>query len=368
MKFLIVTHYFKPHIGGIEIIAYNQAKELVKKGHEVTIVTSKIHREKAIEQTEGIRIVRIPAWNLFEKKFGIPYPIFSPRLVSTIHSEIKKNDMILAHGALYLGSFISSFIAKIYKKPFLLTEHVGFVKYKSSIINAVEKIALRTIGLTTIRLSDATIVYNMHVDKWIRQHKNKVHYLPNGVDFNLFHRPTEQEKQAIREQYSIPLDAFVVLFVGRFVSKKGFDVLYNAKDPSYLLVFVGGGVIPEYIKADDTAKIIGSLTQEDLAMIYKMSDVFILPSHGEGFPLSIQEAMATGLPIITSKYNNLDQIVDSPLISYIDVTETEIKSTIKKLQNNGMLRKEMGEYSSKIARENYSWEKNITELVSLSPD
>ena len=49
-------------------------------------------------------------------------------------------------------------------------------------------------------------------------------------------------------------------------------------------------------------------------MIYKASDAFILPSYGEGFPLSIQEAMATGLPIITSKHNNLDQIRDSPLI------------------------------------------------------
>src|SRR6266516_1255456 len=107
----------------------------------------------------------------------------------------------------------------------------------------------------------------------------------------------------------------------------------------------------------------GPLPQEELAMIYKASDVFILPSYGEGFPLSIQEAMATGLPIITSKHNNLDQILDSPLITYVDITETDIKSTIKKIQNNIMLRKEMGEYSSKIARENYSWEKNITKLL-----
>ena len=85
MKILIITHYFEPHIGGIEIVAYNQAKELVKKGHEVTIVTSKLDREKAVEQKEGIRIVRVPAWNLFENKFDVPYPIFSPRLISTIN-------------------------------------------------------------------------------------------------------------------------------------------------------------------------------------------------------------------------------------------------------------------------------------------
>src|SRR6266699_1149622 len=102
MKILIVTHDFEPHIGGIEIVASNQAKELVKQGHEVTIVTSKLKREKAVEQVEGNRIVRVPAWNLLEEKFNVPYPIFSLRLVSTMIREIKRADIIHAHGILYL--------------------------------------------------------------------------------------------------------------------------------------------------------------------------------------------------------------------------------------------------------------------------
>jgi len=365
MRILIVTHYFEPHIGGIEIVAYNQAKGLVKMGHEVTIVTSKLKREEAIEQKEGIRIVRVPAWNLFEKKFDVPYPIFSPRLISTLNREVKRSDIIHAHGVLYLGSFISSLLARIYKKPLFVTEHVGFVTYKNSIINAIEKLALHIIGLIVLRASDAAIVLNASVHKWTKQYKNEVHYLPNGVDLELFGKPTEQEKQTIRERYNIPLDKFVVLFVGRFVPKKGFDILYNAKDLSYLLVFVGGGTIPDHIKSDDSVRIIGPLPQGDLAMLYKASDVFILPSHGEGFPLSIQEAMATGLPVITSKHNNLDQIADSPLITYIDTTETDIKSAIKKIQSNLVLRRDMGEYSSKIARENYSWDKNIEKLSGI---
>ena len=365
MKVLIVTHYFKPHIGGIEIVAYNQAKELVKKGHEVTVITSQLNGEKAVKQKEGISIVRVSAWNLLEKNFDVPYPIFSPRLVSVINREVKRNDIIHAHGVLYLGSFISALFSRLYKKPFLVTEHVGFVMYKSSIINAIEKLALRTIGLITLGVSDAAIVLNASVHRWIKQYKKEVHNLPNGVDLELFNKPTEQEKQDIRERYKIPLDKFVVLFVGRFVPKKGFDVLYNAKDPSYLLVFVGGGIIPDYIKSDDSVRIIGSLPQEELAMLYKASDVFILPSYGEGFPLSIQEAMATGLPIITSKHNKLDQIFDSPLITFIDITQMEIKYAIKKIQNNLLLRKDMAAYSSKYARENYSWEKNIAELLAI---
>ncbi len=220
-------------------------------------------------------------------------------------------------------------------------------------------------GLVTLWASDAAIVLNTSVHKWITRFKNEVHYLPNGVDFKLFHKPTEQDKQTIRERYNIPLDKFVALFVGRFVPKKGFDVLYNAKDPSYLIVFVGGGNIPKYIKSDNSVRIIGPLPQEELALMYKASDVFILPSYGEGFPLSIQEAMATGLPIITSKHNNLDKTLDSPYITFIDITEMDIRSTIKKIQSNRILRNDMGEYSRKIARENYSWEKNTTKLLGI---
>jgi glycosyltransferase involved in cell wall biosynthesis len=203
MKILIVTHYFEPHIGGIEIVAYNQAKELVKQGHEVTIVTSKLKHEKAVEQVEGIRIVRIAAWNLLEENFNVPYPLFSPRLVSTIIREIKKNDIIHAHGVLYLGSFISALVARIYKKPFIVTEHIGFVTYKSSITNTIEKLALWTIGLITLWASDITIVINTSVQRWVKQYKNEVYYLPNGVDLQLFDKSTEQEKQAIRERYTI---------------------------------------------------------------------------------------------------------------------------------------------------------------------
>lgn len=365
MKILIITHYFGPHIGGIEVAAYNQAKELVKAGHTVTIVTSKLAREQAVEHKEGIRIVRVRAWNVFEHTIAVPYPIFSPRLVTTMQKEIKSNDIIHAHGALYPGSLLGALFAWVYKKPFFVTEHVGFVTYKHAVINTLEKLAFYTIGLATIWSSNAVIVYNTSVYAWIAKYKKAVHYLPNGVDLELFQKPTVQEKLTIRERYCLPLHAFVVLFVGRFVPKKGFDVLYNAKDPSYLLVFVGGGMIPDHLQSDDLVRIVGPLPQEELAMFYKASDAFILPSYGEGFPLSIQEAMATGLPIITSKHNNLDHIRDSALIMYIDITEVEIKSAIKTMQKNVRLQREMSEYSRRTALELYSWKKHILHLSGI---
>lgn len=363
LNVVIIVTYAHPYIGsGLGVVAKFQAEYLVSQGHTVTLISSNIPQTSKMFVLNGVTYIKVPAVALLER-LHIPVPIlfFNTRVISAIWNA----DIVHVHDILYPSSLVAALLAKLQKKRVILTQHVPLVQYPNKIVNTIEKLAFYTVGLVTIRASDSAIVLNTAVHKWIKKYKDEVHFLPNGVDFKLFNKPTEQEKQAIREQYNIPLDKFVVLFVGRFVPKKGFDILYNAKDPSYLLVFVGGGIIPEYIKSDDSVRIIGPLPQEDLARLYKASDVFILPSYGEGFPLSIQEAMATGLPIITSKHNNFDQILDNPFITYIDVTETDIKSAIQKIQGNLLLRKDMGEYSSKLARENYSWEKNNTQLLEI---
>jgi glycosyltransferase involved in cell wall biosynthesis len=363
LNVVIIVTYAHPYIGsGLGVVAKFQAEYLASQGHNVTLISSNIPRTSKKFVLNNVTSIKVPAVALLER-LHIPVPLlFFNR--SAIHA-IKYADIVHIHDMLYPSSLVAALVAKFYKKRVILTQHVPHVQYSNKIINMIEKLAFSTVGLMTLWTSDAVIVLNENVYNWIRHYKDKVYYIPNGVDLQLFTAPTEQEKQSIRERYNIPLAEFVVLCVGRFVPKKGFDILYNAQDAAYLLLFVGGGAIPPYIQPNNLVRIIGPLPQEELAKIYKASDVFILPSYDEGFPLSIQEAMATGLPIITSKQNNNGQIPASPLISYIDRTEKDIKSAIKKIQGNAILRKEMGEYSRKIARENYSWEKNNTKLLDV---
>jgi len=363
LNVVIIVTYAHPYIGsGLGVVAKFQAEYLASQGHNVTIISSNIPRTFKKFVLHNVTYIKVPAATQLER-LHIPVPILFFNI--NVIRAIKNADIVHIHDMLYPSSLLAALLAKLYKKRVILTQHIPHVKYTSKIINAVEKLAFYTVGLMTLRASDATIVLNTTVHKWIRQYKNEVYYLPNGVDLQLFNKPTEQEKQDIRERYGIALDTFVVLCVGRFVPKKGYDILYNAKDPSYLLLFVGGGIMPTYIQSTKSVRVIGALPQEELAMIYKASDVFILPSYGEGFPLSIQEAMATGLPVITSKHNNDGQLPASPIISYIDRTETDIKSAIKKIQSDVTLQKEMGECSRNIARENYSWEKNNAKLLDV---
>src|SRR5258708_2212308 len=139
MKIVIVTHYFATHIGGIEIVAYNQAKSLVQQGNQVTLITSKVVDEPESQIIDGIRVVRVKASNIFENKFNIPYPIFSLKLVSVLLKELKRADICHIHDVFYMSSVLTAILAKITSTNFVLTQHVGLV-HSNKFVNSIQKI------------------------------------------------------------------------------------------------------------------------------------------------------------------------------------------------------------------------------------
>ena len=89
------------------------------------------------------------------------------------------------------------------------------------------------------------------------------------------------------------VDELLVLYVGRFVPKKGYDVVSAAAGPGYRLVFVGGDG-----PASDTSTYLGALTPDEVADVYRACDVFVCASDHEGFCVPLAEAMGHGVPIV----------------------------------------------------------------------
>ncbi len=363
MKILIVTHYFLPHIGGIEIVAYNQAKELVKKGHKVTIVSSKVGDEPEEEIMDGVKIRRVKAWNWFEKNYGIPYPIFSWKILKVMNEEAKNVDIIHVHDINYLTSFIATKKSKKYSKPLILTQHITFVN-KGLITNTIQRIVKSVYGNYIIKSSDKIIVCNDQVKKWLNK-PNKTSFLHNAVDTNLFKPTTKKEKLELKKKYNLPLNKPIILFVGRLVEKKGFDKLFEARDKSYLIIFAGGGEIPDNMKKENNVLFLGEMSQEKLSEIYKASDIFCLPSKNEGFPLTILEAMASGLPIITSNHLSYNKYLNKNHVKLINPTPKKIKETIEELLKDKKQLIQMQKYSINEAVNKFSWDKNVINLLEV---
>lgn len=361
MKIAVFVTYTYPYVGsGIGNVALTQSEMLVQAGHEVTIVSSNFPKSELSFVRNGVNHIKLPAIRWLEKlHIPVPLYLFNKEVVS----QIKNADVVHIHDAVYPSSVLAALIARYYKKRIVLTQHIALIKYPSFIINLIQKIMYATLGALTMSLSEKIIYLNPTVKALINNPKKEV-YLPNGVNLTLF-RPliSREEKTALRQKYGIAPDKKVFLFVGRLVPKKGFDILFEARNPKYQLLFVGGGVAPKHMTEDPLVTFLPAQKQESLSEIYRLSDGFVLPSTGEGFPLSIQEAMASGLPIITSKENIFDEALD--FIKTIDVTADAITTAILSLIDNDNEVAILSKKARETAETLYSWNQNVEQLLKI---
>ncbi len=176
--------------------------------------------------------------------------------------------------------------------------------------------------------------------------KEKCIVLPNAIDATVFHK---MDKQACRQELGIDPNLFVVIYVGQFLQRKGYDRLAAAidmlNDPQIGIVFLG--------KAKEGGEpqcrgIIhrGFSNQDRIAKYLNAADVFVLPTQAEGCCNAIVEAMACGLPIISSDFPFNHDILDERNAILIDPNNIEeIGAAILKVKNDPRMQASMGKSS-----------------------
>jgi glycosyltransferase involved in cell wall biosynthesis len=143
---------------------------------------------------------------------------------------------------------------------------------------------------------------------------SSLHVLRNGVDMDVF-RPVEREKA--RTRIGMGGAGPLVLGVGNLVHEKGFDLLVRAVAawPQARLLLLGEGPEHERLRALGQALAPGrvelrpSVPQADLPVVYSAADVLGLPSHREGWPNVLLEAMACGTPVVAANVGGVPEMV-----------------------------------------------------------
>lgn len=319
MKILLVSHYTLPHIGGIEVLVDQHSQHLAQRGHDVTVLSSRADGA-AEEQRGAVRIVRVAAWNFLERWLDVPYPLFAPQLIAILYHAIRAADVVHVHGVLYMSSLCSLWWAWWLDKPLVLTEHVGFVPYRNGVLNLLQRAALALAARLFLRRADAVVTYNSTVHAWLADltpYPERLHVVRNGIDVETFHPATPGERRTARVQLGLDPARPLALFVGRFVEKKGLDTLLSAADGTFDLLMCGSGAIPANA-VHPTVHVVRDIPYAEMPAVYQAADVFVLPSRGEGFPVAIMEAMASGLPVVAvrdpayAEYVTEDEMVQAP--------------------------------------------------------
>src|SRR5208337_254171 len=301
MKILMASHYFASHTGGVEAVAEALFRGLTAREQEVvwlagdaTPPPNPIGRSRAV----SLRI-----FNFVEERTGLPFPIPTPGALRKISREVSNTDVLILHDCLYLSNILAFLLAQFRRVPTIIIQHIGFVPYSSRVLSAVMRFSNAIV--TRPMLSRATQV--VFISETTRNFFGQVRFRSspqivfNGVDTGLYRTLGAAETKAgLRREYDLPESGPVILFVGRFVEKKGISAMKRMAElrPDWTWAFAGWGPLDPSSWNAANVRVFSELRGPSMAALYRACDLFVLPSTGEGFPLVVQEALASGLPVV----------------------------------------------------------------------
>lgn len=295
MRILTVTHFYEGHGGGIERVAGQLCRRFESLGVAATWAAS-----AGDDPPNGIDAVPLACINPIEALTGLPMPIPGIRGFRFLSRAVKQSDVLVIHDALYITSILAMTIAKLARKPVILIQHIAGIPFSSALLRAVMKIANKVVTVPMLRLADRRVFISDTVrhDLLGRSARQGSELLFNGVDGSVFH-PGDRTAPATSGSNARG-GSRQILFVGRYVAKKGLSVLRSLAQqrPDLEFVLAGSGPIRPADWDLRNVRDIGSQSPAQLAELYRAADLLLLPSVGEGYPLVIQEAMACGLPVL----------------------------------------------------------------------
>jgi glycosyltransferase involved in cell wall biosynthesis len=250
-----------------------------------------------------VKAVPARSCNAVERRTGVPYPIWSPRALWRVGQAARAADAVHLHDCLYLPNLVTYTAARLAGRPVVVTQHVGMIPYRSSVLRALLTVAYGIFGRVVLGGASRVVFVSDSVRRYFSsfvRFEAPPLLVANGVDTAVFHPLDEERRVALRRQFGVERDTPLLLFVGRFVEKKGLPALRKLAErlPEASWAFAGWGPLDPEGWGLPNVTVFRDRSGVRLAQLYQVADLLVLPSVGEGFPLVVQEAMACGTPAL----------------------------------------------------------------------
>lgn len=323
MKILFQTPTYLPDLGGIEISTAKLAKELIKRGHEVSVLCENINSNyKKYEEIEGVKVYRFPKPFLNNQPNLLSFNNLQKEVEKYLKKFVKKNkfDIIITR-TFYFIEPTKKIIPKI---PLIyLQPSIGYIAMKKTAKNSpwIKKKIRRYIKA----------IFSYFLEKKALKKANRILSRSNTMDYidkNIFNIKKEkigkftqiadlsrfkikEKDQKFIEKLNLK-NKIIILTISRLTPDKNnleiLEIAKKIKNKNIVFLIIGGGpqeneLHEEIIKQKLQNNVLMFGSRKDTEKFYNISDIFITTSEQEGFPNVFLEAMASGLPIIGYKEN-----------------------------------------------------------------
>ena len=389
LKIAFLSYRSKPFSGGQGIYVKYLSKALNDLGHEIDVFSGPPYPDL----DPKIKLVKIPSLGLYEKKSkfydvnpikllnpinlfewlsvnsgGFPEPYtFGKRIKKILKQNLNEYDVIHDNQSL---AYELLFFQK--KKPLVTTIHHPISLDLAYQLQSTNDIFLKLLmrrwhsflvmqKFVAKRLKKIVVPSNSSIDDIkdeFRVDKNKMERVMNGIDLNVFYPDSKIKK--------IPFK--LVTVTSADVPLKGLDYLLKAlSDLAEVYSDISLSIIGEQKKGGHTERLIkklnlekrvnffSNLTQEDLRKTYCEAELAIIPSLYEGFGFAAIEAMACGVPLISSSGGALPEVIKDTGIIIPPKNVKEIYNSVDFLLSSPKSAKELAEKGLQRANSKFSW-------------
>ena len=369
MRIVQVAPFFHPHAGGVESHVRSLAGEFARRGHEVTVVTSRYRADlPAAETMDGYQVLRCRSMGVL---FNTPLDVGTGRVLRGLPAEV-----VHLHYPPPLTSFFATQALGGSKVPVCMTYHCDL--FLAGLAGRLLAAGYeRTLLPPTLERVDRIVVHTQSYGTTSAMLRGReLEIIPAVVDLDRF-RPG-LDASALRTRLGLQ-GKRVVAFTGRLVPHKGVDVLLRALRElprDVHLVVVGRGprlvdlvALARRFGVADRAHFCPAVTDDELPRYLGLADVFAFPSQNrlEGFGLAVAEAMASGLPVVTSDMPGVREVIDDGVQGLLvePLLADDLATKLGQLLDDRPTARRMGEAGRRRAEERYGLEKVAGQLIRL---
>lgn len=362
MRIIQITPEFPPNCGGIGYYVFYLSKELIKMGHDISVILRSRNGSSYNHKLIPVRKVKAPGIS------PLNLSIFAKKLEKILAQE--KKDLVHIHSSVMpvLNCHCPVMVTAHWcNKEGIPAFHRPIKDLDSLYRNIMLPIYTKIESKLAKSCQKLTVVSDSLRKEFEKHYNIESDVIYNAVDMELFNFNPEINKEN------------AILFTGKLGSGKGIlDLLKIAEmlkksHSKTKLYIIGNGPLKNSIKKGikknglNNVEMISQLKHPELIKYYQRAKIFVLPTYYEGFPTTVLEAMACALPVIATNVSGIPEQIDEGVNGFM-ITPGDIQSFYKRiveLLESPEKRLTMGQNARKKVFEKFTWNRVAKKIADM---